>query len=138
MKHPVHPLIVHFPIACWSLSTLGDLLNTFAKTHIIDDIEILMLIGCLSAIIAMVAGIYEVTRIKPATHISITIERHVYAAIITFSLYSLSLFLRWDSGFLSEPDSWAIVASFAGFLSLVIAGWYGGNLVYKYGIGQID
>ncbi|WP_343251093.1 DUF2231 domain-containing protein, partial [Pseudoxanthomonas sp. KAs_5_3] len=25
MRHPLHPALVHFPIACWSLATAGDL-----------------------------------------------------------------------------------------------------------------
>ena len=25
MKHPLHPALVHFPIACWSLATLADI-----------------------------------------------------------------------------------------------------------------
>src|SRR5690606_40767462 len=25
MKHPLHPALVHFPIACWTLATLADI-----------------------------------------------------------------------------------------------------------------
>ena len=25
MRHPLHPALVHFPIACWSLATAADL-----------------------------------------------------------------------------------------------------------------
>ncbi len=138
MKHPVHPLIVHFPIACWSLSTLGDLLNFFGRTRRFEEIGALMLIGCVSAVMAMMTGIYEVTRIKPANQISIVIEHHVYAATTTLCFYSLSLFLRWDSGLSSRPDVWVITISSVGFLCLLITGWYGGHLVYKYGVGQMN
>ena len=135
MKHPVHPFVVHFPIACWSLSTLGDLTGIMFTNSHTQTISLLMLIGCISAIGAMAAGLYEISKVKDSISISNIVDHHMYAAVATWSFYSLSLYLRWDHGFYSAPNIWAIVTSVVGFISLIITGWYGANLVYTHGVG---
>lgn len=134
MKHPVHPLVVHFPIACWSLSTLGDLMGIFYSHNQTQAIGLLLLIGCISAIVAMAAGLYETAKIKNSDPISTTLDHHMYAAMIAWGFYSLSLYLRWDDHLFTPPTMWGIVTSVLGFVSLVIAGWYGATLVYRYGV----
>lgn len=134
MKHPVHPLVVHFPIACWSLSTLGDLMGIFYFHNQTQAIEFLLLIGCISAIVAMAAGLYEVVKIKITVQISATIDQHMYAAVFALGFYSLSLYLRWDEHLFTKPTIWAVTTSVFGFISLVIAGWYGATLVYRHGV----
>ncbi|MFW2373192.1 MAG: DUF2231 domain-containing protein [Gammaproteobacteria bacterium] len=135
MKHPVHPLVVHFPIACWSLSTLGDLTGIVFSHNQAQAIVILMFIGCISAIVAMAAGLYEVGKINNIDPILTTVDRHMYAAVTAWCFYSLSLYLRWHDGFSNDPNSWAIISSVIGLVSLIIAGWYGANLVYQHGMG---
>ena len=135
MKHPLHPFVVHFPITCWSLATLGDLTGiVFTNSHT-QTIGLLMLIGCISAIAAMAAGLYEMSNVKDSNTISNIIDHHMHAAVVTWSFYSLSLYLRWGEGFYTEPNVWAIVTSVLGFISLIMTGWYGANLVYTHGVG---
>jgi len=135
MKHPVHPLIVHFPIACWSLSTFGDIAGMFLTINLSQAIGVLMFIGCVSAVCAMAAGLYDVTKLKDIEQISDVIDHHMYAAITAWSFYLLSLYLRWEEGLSVAPNMWAAVTSIVGFICLMITGWYGANLVYVYGIG---
>jgi len=135
MNHPVHPLVVHFPIACWSLSTFGDLTGIMFTNSHTEAIGLLMLIGCISAIAAMAAGLYEISKVKNIDPASNTVDHHMYAAVAAWCFYSLSLYLRWDDGFYTEPNIWAIVTSVVGFISLIITGWYGANLVYTHGVG---
>ena len=95
-----------------------------------------MLIGCISAVFAMVAGLYEISQIDNKEAISEKIDYHMYAAIAAWCFYLLSLYARWADGLATEPNVWALAMSIAGFLCLVIAGWYGANLVYVLGVGS--
>ena len=135
MKHPLHPLIVHFPIACWSLSTFGDLAGLFFTTSLTQSIGILMFIGCVSAVCAMAAGLYDAVKLNPIEQLSYAIDHHMYAAITAWGLYLISLGLRWNDGLSFPPSIWAVATSIAGSICLFIAGWYGANLVYEHGAG---
>lgn len=135
MKHPIHPIIAHFPLVCWSLTSLGDLTNRFFDTQLSHAVGILLSIGCISAIVAMIAGLFELTKIKNRDLVAVTADRHMNAAVLTWSLYATSLFLRWDNGFATHLNTWALVTSLTGFIVLTITGWYGGKLVYQFGVG---
>lgn len=141
MKHPLHPIVVHFPIACWSLSSVSDVLYLFTKNELYAGAEILILIGCISAVIAMCAGLIDLRNVPQDASNSMTknINLHMLAAITTLALYSVSLIMRYSSSS-KEPiePSWMIYAfSLLGFISLSITGWLGGHLVYKHKIGVI-
>ena len=34
MRHPIHPMLVHFPVATWSISTLGDIAGLFTNEQV--------------------------------------------------------------------------------------------------------
>lgn len=135
MRHPVHPFVVHFPVACWSLTTVSDLSGLLLTSGLTLATGVLLLIGCSSAIVAMAAGLYELAKIQSNAAIIQVADRHMYAAAATWCLYSVSLYLRWDAGFYTAPSIWAIITSVAGLLGLMFTGWYGASLVYRYRIG---
>ena len=138
MKHPLHPLIVHFPIACWSLSSLADLANLAGlvlTTNLAQAVGILMLIGCTSAILAMAVGLYDARQIYDNAQIENSVDKHMYAATTAWCFYSLSLYSRWDGHVFNNPNVTAIITSVIGLVILFVAGWYGATLVYQYGVG---
>lgn len=147
MNHPIHPLIVHFPIACWSLSTIGDLAGLFlwanpgdASVETLGDvfgngIGILMLIGCITGMAAIIAGLYEVTKLVGTQQSIIAVDYHMYAAVSAWCCYSVSVYLRWTGGLSFEANNAAIAASLVGFVCLALTGWFGATLVYTHGVG---
>ena len=135
MKHLLHPLIVHFPIACWSLSTLGDLAGLVLTTNLAQAIGILMFVGCISAIIGMAAGLYDARKIVNNAQTENTLDKHMYAAATAWCFYSFSLYSRWDGYIFNSPNTSAIITSVIGLVILFVAGWYGATLVYQYGVG---
>lgn len=139
MKHPLHPMIVHFPIACWSLATLGDLLSIFIDLQFDKSIAISIAIGCSIAIIAMIAGFMESLKISKKDKIKIekTLDMHMYLAMTCWCLYVFSLMRRWDNGHLIPVSTLGLISSFTGFICLAFVGIKGGDLVYKYGVGKI-
>ena len=135
MKHPLHPLIVHFPIACWSLSTIGDLAGLVLKTNLAQAVGLLMLIGCISAMLAMALGLYDARKITNNSQIEKVFDIHIFAAATAWCFYSFSLFSRWDGYVFNNPTASAIITSVIGLVVLFVAGWYGATLVYQYGVG---
>lgn len=135
MKHPLHPLIVHFPIACWSLSTICDLAGLVLTTNLAQAVGMLMLIGCISAIIAMALGLYDARKIYNNARTAHIADKHMYAAATAWCFYSLSLYSRWDGHVFNNPNISAIITSVIGLVILFVTGWYGATLVYQYGVG---
>ena len=134
-RHPLHPALVHFPVACWSLGTLAD----FASLHFGGDAArlggVLLLAGTGIALPAAAAGLYEFTRIPAGSPAMRTAWIHMGAMLTAFVLYASSLLLRINH--LHEPQvgAWPLALDVAGFIALAVGGWQGGRLVYHHGTG---
>ncbi|MGO4223447.1 DUF2231 domain-containing protein [Lysobacter sp. TAF61] len=135
MKHPLHPALVHFPVACWSLATAADTVGLFRAASYWQLSGLLLAIGTLVATVAMAAGLAELPDLEPGSTPSRDARRHMLLAATAWSCYAASLFLRIEEGALTRPGALAIGLGVLGFLSLCGAGWMGGRLVYEHGIG---
>ena len=135
MRHPLHPALVHFPVACWSLATLAD----FASFHFGEAAwrlaGQLLIAGTLLAIPALLAGFYELMRVADDSPAMRDVYWHMGAMTGALLLYATSLLLRLDHTSLAAPGLTAIVCSALGFLALAIGGWIGGKLVYTHRLG---
>lgn len=135
MRHPLHPALVHFPVACWSLASIADLASLHFGQPMWWLAGVLMTIGLVSAIPAALAGFLEFIRIDENSPALKVANRHMAMVMAAFSLYAASLLLRVDGVTLHAPGLIAIVLSVGGFAFLGIAGWLGGQLVYRYRLG---
>jgi uncharacterized membrane protein len=135
VKHPLHPALVHFPIACWSLATLGDLASLQFGAPAWRFAGIAMAVGTLTALAAMLAGLLEFARIDDDSPALGDANRHMQLALAAWSCYAVSLVLRLDGIALTQPGPLAISLGALGFVLLAATGWHGGKLVYTHGIG---
>ena len=134
MAHPVHPAIVHFPIACWVLGSLADLSGLFFTEAVTEFAGILIMLGTLLAIPAMVTGVMELIKIDSATVEYQVASRHMNLILLSWMFYVVSLLLRFNN--VESVGEWvSILFSLVGLLFLSLAGWYGARLVYEYGVG---
>ena len=136
MKHPLHPALVHFPVACWSLATLADLAG-FGWPHwpLSQFAGAMLVAGCIGGLAAAAAGLAELLKLPPDSPAAADANRHMLLALAAWSLYAASLLLRLEDWMPREPGVLALAASVAGFLALAAAGWMGGRLVYVHGVG---
>lgn len=135
MKHPIHPMLVHFPIATWFLATIADVASLFTNEQVGWVAGVLLVIGTITALLAMMTGLLELGKIdqqSPAIKIA---NQHMILIMISWSFYAVSLFLRLNGTHLEQPGLIAISSSILGFIFLCSAGWMGGKLVYEYGVG---
>ena len=135
MRHPIHPMLVHFPISCWSLATVADLLSLFYGEPSGRFAGLLMLTGLIVAIPAMLAGLIDMTKIEGHSPAVDIVNLHMILVLMSWSLYALSLFVRMEGDSINPPDIVAIGLSVAGFILLGGAGWLGGKMVYEHGVG---
>ena len=132
--HPIHPMLVPFPIVCFILTFVLDILYVRGNTSVAGSSNWLLVIGLLFAALAAVAGLTDFfgdKRIQGATAI-----KHMFANVTAVVLEIVNLVLRW-----SNPDfipSTGVYISGLVVLILVYSGWMGGELVFRYGIGVRD
>ena len=132
--HPLHPVLVHFPIALLLSTSAADLAWLTGLTQDTHLAAVLMAVGLAMGIVAMGAGLVDLTRLDPELFPHAL--RHVSAVGIAWLGYGIALYLRRDtlSGG-SEIGAPTIVASFISALFLALGGWLGGRLVYAFGAG---
>jgi uncharacterized membrane protein len=132
--HPLHPALVHFPIALLLSATVADLLwvaGITADTHIA---AILMAAGLAAGVMAMAAGMVDFARLDEA--LVPHALRHILTVGVAWLGYAVALYLRRDvlSGGSAIGTS-SIAASVISAFLLAAGGWLGGRLVYTFGAG---
>ena len=134
LGHPIHPAIVHFPIALFLSATIADLAWLAGLTSDTHLAAVLMAGGLAGGLLAMGAGMADLVRLdqKLVPHAM----RHVAAVGLAWLGYGIALYLRKDSlmaSTTSAPDAAAIAASIVSAPMLALGGWLGGRLVYTFG-----
>jgi uncharacterized membrane protein len=135
MRHPLHPALVHFPVACWSLATAADLASLAWGEPAWRFAGIVLLAGIGFSIPAMLAGFLELAKLAEDSPAIKDVNRHMLVVMCALACYVTSLFLRLHGTQLVEPGLLAIGSSVLGFLCLGVAGWLGGKLVYGHRLG---
>ncbi|CAM5197345.1 hypothetical protein CDEF62S_03063 [Castellaniella defragrans] len=134
MRHPLHPALVHFPIACWSLATFADFASLRPGQSLWHWSAGLLSVGCLIALAAMLAGLLEFSRV-PNEALRDTFL-HLSFMLAAFMLYAFRLVLRMDHSRPLPPDALSLSIDAAAFIALLVGSWLGGRLVFGYGIGR--
>ena len=135
---PIHPMLVHYPIALWTTSVITDVIFYFQRNgSLILISKFLIAAGIVGALLAAVPGLIDwLTITDPAA--KKTGNLHLILNVSALLLFGVSLYLRMKNygaplvGFhLRVP----FVVSVAGWLDMAIAASLGGKLVYKYRMG---
>jgi len=138
--HPVHPMIIPFPFALWTTSFVVDVLFYFLRHPTLLVISKFMIgAGCLGAVAAAIPGIIDWSAIKNG-EIKKTANWHARLNIAALVVFAISFFLRLGSysEIVGRKLTIPFVLSLVGMILISISGWLGGELVFRYGVGQTD
>ena len=135
--HPIHPILIPFPLALWSTSFVTDVIFYFYRNDSLALISKYMLAaGCFGALAAAVPGIIDWLTIKDAGVKRIA-NWHARLNVIALIVFAISLYLRmrigahWVNYHLRIP----FLISLLGVILISISGWLGGELSFKHGVG---
>jgi len=134
--HPIHPMLVSFPIVCFILTFVVDIVYTQTHDATWATASVwLLVVGLVMGALAAVAGLTDFLgddRIRGAGDA----VKHMLANVTAVVLELVNVILRWrDTGFI---DSTGIYISGIVVLILLYSGWKGGDLVFRHGIGVDD
>jgi uncharacterized membrane protein len=133
--HPVHPLVVAFPIALLALTPLWDgaaLLGIAPELALVGYWS--ALVGLIGGGLALVTGFVDFLTLKePPPELTNAALRHAAFAMTTLGFFVAAFVVR---GGVSGPVGPLVLGLEAvGAICLVATGWLGGHLVFKHGVG---
>ncbi|SRR6266404_74314 len=136
LRHPIHPMLVHFPIGFFLLSLLLDLASLAFPSvpHLVGDSFYAMLAGVIFSLIAAVPGFVDYTDIRSDHPGKRTATTHMILNLIVVAFYGINLGLR--SSTINDPkiSLMPLILSLLGITLLSVSGYLGGKLVYDEGI----
>ncbi len=134
-RHPLHPALVHFPIACWTLAVAADFAGLWFGEAAWRWSGGLLSVGCGTALVAMLAGLFELSRVPEGVVMRVAYW-HMGAMLAAAALFCTRLLLRLEGLHPLQPNTVSLLLDVSGFICLVVGGWLGAKLVYNYGVGH--
>ena len=136
LGHPVHPMLVHFPIVFWSCALAADIVALFARAELAVSVAFATLaLGCMSGLLAMIAGILDFTDLRKDSPARDCAVSHLMAMCSAWLVFLVALALHGFPPKTPVPIA-ALMASAAGFLTMAYGARLGGKLVYEFGVGS--
>jgi len=132
--HPIHPMLIHFPVAALIGVIATDLAFIFTADGFWARAGLwLSGIGALGGWISGMAGLVDLTTVARIRRL-ITAWCHAILAVMLLSLATLNWLVR-----LADPAlqilPWGFYLSLLTGLLIAITGILGGRLVYEYAVG---
>jgi nitrite reductase/ring-hydroxylating ferredoxin subunit/uncharacterized membrane protein len=133
--HPVHPMLVAFPIGLWVYSFIFDVLGRISGTSTLWAAGFYCVIaGCVMAALAAVPGVIDLFSIVPPQ--STGRQRGYIHGLLNSSALVLFIAIAVYRGSPAVmPNNLSLFLSAIGVLGIAISGWLGGTLVYRNQIG---
>ncbi|TBU88807.1 DUF2231 domain-containing protein [Phytopseudomonas dryadis] len=132
--HPLHPMMIHFPVA----ALLGLVATDFAYFWSADEFWAraslwLAGVGALGGWVASIAGMIDLLGVREIRQ-KISAWCHAIIAVMMLSLASLNWLLRYRHGD-QGLELWAFYLSVLTAGLIAIAAYLGGRLVYEHAVG---
>jgi uncharacterized membrane protein len=138
--HPIHPMLIPFPLALWFTSFVVDVLFYFLRHPTLLVISKFMIAGgCIGAVAAAIAGIIDWLSIENPG-VKRVANWHARLNIAALVVFTISFFLRLGSysELVGRKLTIPFLLSLVGVILISISGWLGGELVFRYGLGRED
>lgn len=133
---PLHPILVHFPLALLPLSATADMIGLFLHIVSLSHAAVWTLLAAAAASLAtVVAGFYDMYRAPLSEDTHVRVHRHMRiglvlaTAIIGLAIWRGVIFLHDAVVPIYYLDLAALSVALAAF-----QGWLGGELVYGDGV----
>jgi uncharacterized membrane protein/nitrite reductase/ring-hydroxylating ferredoxin subunit len=138
LRSPLHPALVHLPIALFPLSFILDLVSWLSprpELQLVRCAFIAIAVGIATAVVAAIIGLVDYTSIRDDHPAKKTATLHMVLNLVAVGLFSAGLGLRYGSLNLESTGALPLLISVAALGLLGYSGYLGGTLVYDDGIG---
>jgi uncharacterized membrane protein len=137
MGHPIHPILVPFPIGLLTTSVIFDVVYLFTGGVRWAEISFWMIAaGVVGGLLAAVFGLIDWQGIPSGTRATSIGLGHGLSNVLMVALFAVSWLLR--SGAPGDPGVLPIVLPFLGVGFASLGGFLGDELVFRMGIGVAE
>jgi len=132
-KHPIHPMLIVFPIGLWVFSLICDLIYHAGTQNIFwkGVAFYTMMGGIIGALLAAVPGFIDYLSLRDRRTKKIA-TTHMVLNLVVVALFLFNLGIRYNAS--AENELFGVSLSVAGIVILGISGWLGGSLVFTHGV----
>jgi uncharacterized membrane protein len=132
---PLHPTLVHFPVALYPTSLVFDLLSHLAEdgNPYVRGAFTLIVVALVVSVLAVAAGFADFLAIENGTRTWRIAVVHMSAQLVTAGLFLANAVLRGRDLDVTATPVGPIILSLIGLLTLTLGAALGGELVYRHG-----
>lgn len=132
--HPLHPMLIHFPVAALMGLVATDLAYLFSNDDFWARASLWLAgVGALGGWLSGMAGLVDLTLVARIRRL-VAAWCHAILAVMLLSLATLNWLLRFEQG-VAQIVPWGLYLSLLTGLLIAVTGILGGQLVYEYGVG---
>jgi uncharacterized membrane protein len=137
LGHPAHQIVVAFPMGLLSTAALFDAVYVARGGATIAIVAFYMIgAGVAGGLIAALFGLIDYVAIPAGTRAKRIGAFHGISSVTLVAMFAVSWLLRAESP--ASPPPAAMLFSFGGAAFLGLAGWLGGELLNRMGVGIDD
>lgn len=128
-NHPVHPMLVAFPIGLWVFSLAADVIYFAGGGPAWATVAwYTMGGGIVGAVAAALPGFIDLLAMKESEAKRLG-SIHAILNMGALILFVADFFLRGNN----PPNAVTFILSALGVLTITVSGWLGGSMIYEYG-----
>ncbi|WP_428962473.1 DUF2231 domain-containing protein [Micromonospora fluostatini] len=135
LGHPVHPMLVMFPVALLVTTVLFDVIDTVGGPDFLGEVAYWNLtVGLVGGLLAASAGLFDLLAIPSGTRAKRVALTHAAANVAVILLFAAVWAVRLNAD--SRAAGGALIAiEVVGLGILGVSAWLGGELVDRLGVG---
>ncbi len=134
LGHPIHPMLIPFPLGLLGTAVIFDLLAVFAGQQSLAQASLPMIAaGIITGLVAAVFGAIDWAAIPDGTRAKGIATTHGLGNVIIVVLFAIAWWLRRETP--GAPSGLPLVLEVIGVLGALATGWLGGELVDRLGVG---
>jgi uncharacterized membrane protein len=135
--HPIHPMLIPFPVACFVLTFVCDLAFWNTSSDFWASASLWLLgVGLIMAALAAVAGVIDFMGDEQVRNLS-DAWQHAGGNVIAVLIELYNWYSRYEHG-TSAIIPTGLVLSLVVVLILLFTGWKGWEMVYREHVGVTD
>ena len=133
-RHPIHPMLIPFPIGLWVFSFACDLIYAFgAHDPVWKTIALYSMIGGLiGGLAAAIPGLIDLLSLPSGPRSTAVL--HMSINLIVVGLFVVDAWMRCHAGDAGASSNLPMWLSLVALALLLVSGWLGGKLVYEGGV----